>query len=188
VNVRLSHIEPQDVPLPPTLRRFLRVSAVAVAAVVFVLVVGGVGYGALIFGWHPVPSTALGCSLHKRFHSFHGNPVKSENLLLATDCLKVTTLGREEIVRSAQKIAAARAWLDSRSDLWVENFLNAPDQDSRLLTIRTCSSPPAGTSEAYVYLGEDWIGFNPSKRLQRPICRGEWRELAAILSSNGANR
>ena len=62
----MSHINPEDVPLPPTLRRFLRVSTVAVAAVVFALVVGIVGYGALIFGWHPIPSTALGCSLHKR--------------------------------------------------------------------------------------------------------------------------
>ena len=83
MDVRLSHIEPEDVPLPPTLRRFLGVSATAVAAVVFVLVVGIVGYGALIFGWHPIPSTALGCSLHKRFHSFHGPPVKFEEL--ATD-------------------------------------------------------------------------------------------------------
>ena len=185
MDVPLSHIEPEDVPLPPTLRRFLRVSSVAVAAVVFVLVVGIVGYGALIFGWHPIPSTALGCSLHKRFHSFHGPPVKFEEL--ATDCLKVTILGREEIVRDPQKIAAARGWLESRSDLWVENFLNAPDQSPQVLTIRTCHPPP-GTSDAYVYLSEDWIGFNPSKRLQRPICRGEWREIAAILSTAGANR
>jgi hypothetical protein len=183
----MSHINPEDVPLPRTLRRILGVSAVAVAAVVFALVVGIVGYGALIFGWHPIPSTVLGCSLHKRFHSFHGAPVKFENLQLATDCLKLTIHGREEIVRDAQKIAAARAWFDSRSDLWVENFLNAPDPSPQVLTIRTCR-PPSGTSDAYVYLSEDWIGSNPSKRLQRPICRGEWRELAAILSSNGVNR
>src|SRR5215471_17412301 len=114
-------------------------SAAAVAAVVLVRLGGIGGYAALIFGWHPIPSTALGCSLHKRFHSFHGNPVKSENLLLATDCLKVRVQGREEIVRSPQKIAAARAWFDSRSDLWIENFLNARDQNEQLLTIRTCS-------------------------------------------------
>jgi hypothetical protein len=111
VDVRLSHLEPEDVPLPPTLRRFLGVSAAAVAAIVFVLLIGIGGYAALIFGWHPIPSTALGCSLRKRFHSFHGNPVKSENLQLATDCLRVTILGQEEIVRNVQKIAAARAWL-----------------------------------------------------------------------------
>jgi hypothetical protein len=164
-----------------------RAQATAVAAIVFVLLLGIGGYAALIFGWQPIPSTALGCSLHKRFHSFHGNPVKSENLPLATDCLRVTILGQEEIVRNVHKIAAVRAWLDSRSDLWVENFLNAPDQDAQLLTIRSCS-PPAGTSEGYVYLGEDWIGVNPSKRLQRPICRGEWREMAAILSADGPSR
>jgi len=99
----------------------------------------------------------------------------------------VTIVGREEIVRNVQKIAAARVWLDSRSDLWVENFLNAPDQNAPLLTIRTCNRP-RGTSDAYAYLGEDWIGFNPSKRFQRPICRGEWREMAAILSAGGASR
>src|SRR4051812_28697276 len=183
----MSHINPEDVPLPARLRRFLRASAVAVAAIVFALVVAIVGYGALIFGWHPIPSTALGCSLHKRFHSFHGAPVKFENLELATDCLKVTVHGRDEIVRDAQKIAAARAWFDSRSDLWVENFLNAPDQSPQLLTIRACNPPP-GSSDGYVYLTEDWIGSNPSKRLQRPICRAEWREIAAILSTAGANR
>jgi hypothetical protein len=183
----VSHINPEDVPLPPTLRRFLRVSAVVVAGVVFALLVGIAGYGALVFGWHPIPSTALGCSLHKRFHSFHGAPVKFENLEVATDCLKVTIHGREEIVRDAQKIAAARTWLDSRSDLWVENFLNAPDQSPQVLTIRICT-PPQGTWDAYVYLSEDWIGSNPSKRLQRPICRGEWREIAAILSADRANR
>jgi len=79
----MSHIEPEDVPLPPTLRRFLGVSAAAVAAIVLVLLIGIGGYVALIFGWHPIPSTALGCSLHKRFHSFHGAPVKFENLQLA---------------------------------------------------------------------------------------------------------
>ena len=58
------------------------------------------GYVGIIFGWHPIPSTALGRSLHKRFHSFSGSPVtKSENLGLATDCLEVTTAGREGIVR-----------------------------------------------------------------------------------------
>jgi hypothetical protein len=37
-------INPEDVPLPPTLRRLLQVSAVAVAAVACALVVGIVGY------------------------------------------------------------------------------------------------------------------------------------------------
>ena len=183
----MTHIEPEDVPLPPTLRRFGHATAAAAAAVVFVLAVGGVGYGALIFGWHPIPSTALGCSLHKRFHSFHGPPVKFGDLLQATDCLDVTIRGREAIVRDTHKIASVRAWFDSRSGLWVENFLSAPDQSPPVLTIRTCDPSPR-TSDVYVYLSEDWIGSSPGKRLQRPICRGEWREVADILSADGPNR
>lgn len=89
--------------------------------------------------------------------------------------------GREEIIRDAQTIAAVREWLDARSDLWVENFLNAPDQGHPLIVIRACTQPSPGISETSVYLDEDWIGVNPSKRYQRPICRGEWREMAAII-------
>jgi hypothetical protein len=90
-------------------------------------------------------------------------------------------------VRDVQKVAAARAWLDSRSDLWVENFLRPPDQGTPLIVIRACDRPP-GTSDSHVYLDDDWIGFNPSKRLQRPICRDEWREMAAIIWGPGTNR
>jgi hypothetical protein len=56
-----------------------------------------------------------------------------------------------------------------------------------VLTIRTCDPSPR-TSDVYVYLSEDWIGSSPGKRLQRPICRGEWREVADILSADGPNR
>ena len=107
---------------------------------------------------------------------------KSEDLQLDTDCLKVTMTGREEIMRDTQKIAAVRAWLDSRSELWLENFLHAPDQGPPRIVIRRCNQP-TGTSDSYVYLDEDWVGFNPSKRYQRPICRGEWREMAAIITA-----
>ena len=96
-----------------------------IVVVVLAVVLWIAAYVGLIFGWHPIPSTALGCSLHKRFHSFNGSPVKSENLQMATDCLKVTIFEREEIIRDAPTIAAVRVWLDSRSDLWVENILNA---------------------------------------------------------------
>jgi len=113
--------------------------------------------------------------------------VKSENLRLATDCLKVTMFGREDIIRDTQKIATARAWLDARSDLWVENFLNAPEQGPPRIVIRPCNQPGTSDSNSYVYLNDDWIGFDPSKRHQRPICRGEWREMAAILSGSGGS-
>jgi hypothetical protein len=43
---------------------------------------------------------------------------------------------------------------------------------------------PPGTADRYVYLDEDWLGINPSKRYQRPICRGEWREMASIIKGN----
>jgi hypothetical protein len=182
LNYRDSDFEP--LPLPPALQRPLRAAAAAIAVVVFAVVLWVAAYVGLMFGWHPIPSTALGCSLHKRFHSFNGSPVKSENLGLATDCLKVTMLGREDIIRDTQKIATARAWLDARSDLWVENFLNAPEQVMPRIVIRACNQPGTSDSDSYVYLNDDWIGFNPSKRHQRPICRGEWREMAAIMSGS----
>jgi hypothetical protein len=56
---------------------------------------------------------------------------RSENLELATYCLRVTMSGREEIIRDAQKIAAIRAWFDSRSDLWVVTVLDARGQGRR---------------------------------------------------------
>ena len=178
----MNYTESDLEPLPPAVRRSLRGAAAAISVVVLLVLLWVAAYIGLIFGWHPIPTTTLGCSLHKRFHSFSGSPVtKSENLQLATDCLKVTIFGRDEIIRDAQKIGAVRAWLDSRSDLWVENFLNAPDQGKPLIVIRGCNQP-AGTSDTYVYLDEDWIGFVPSKRYQRPICRGEWREMAAIIT------
>jgi hypothetical protein len=179
----LNYPESDLEPLPPAVRRSLRAAVAAISVVVFLVPLLVAAYIGLLFGWHPIPTTALGCALHKRFHSFSGSPVtKSENLQLATDCLKVSIFGREEIIRDAQKIAVVRAWLDSRSDLWVENFLNAPDQGKPLIVIRGCNQPPE-TSDTYVYLDEDWIGSVPSKRYQRPICRGEWREMAAIITA-----
>jgi hypothetical protein len=169
-------------PLPPAARRLLRAGVAAIAVAVMVVVLSLAGYVGVIFGWHPIPSTALGCSLHERFHWVSGSRVtKSENLQLATDCLRVTIFGREEIVRGAQKTAAVREWFDARSDLWIENLVNPPDQGKPLIVIRACNQPP-GASDTYVYLDEDWIGFSPSKRYERPICRGEWRELAAIIT------
>ena len=178
----MNYTESDLEPLPPAVRRSLRGAAAAISVVVLLVLLWAAAYIGLIFGWHPIPTTALGCSLHKRFHSANGPLVESENLLLATDCLKVTLFGREDAIRGAQKIKAIRGWLDSRSDLWVENFLHAPDQGTPLIIIRACTRPP-GTSDSYVYLEDDWVGFNPGKRLQRPICRGEWREMAAIITA-----
>jgi hypothetical protein len=39
-----------------------------------------------------------------------------------------------------------------------------------------------------VYVEDDWVGFNPGKRLQRPICRGKWREMADIISGSATTR
>jgi hypothetical protein len=89
--------------------------------------------GGPMFGWHPIPSTALGCSLHKRSHSFGDFTAMFENSMLATDCFKVTIFGQEEIVRDAQKIAAARAWFDARSDLWTENLISLAGPPTPLL-------------------------------------------------------
>jgi len=179
----LNYTESDLEPLPPAVRRSLRAAVAAISAVVLLVLLCVAAYIGLIFGWHPIPTTSLGCSLHKRFHSFSGSRVtKSENLQMDTDCLKATIFGRDEIIRDAQKIAAVRAWLDSRSELWVENFLNAPHQGNPLIIIRRCNQPP-GTSDSYVCLDENWVGFHPSKRSQRPICRGEWREMAAIITA-----
>ena len=105
---------------------------------------------------------------------------------MAKDCLKATIFGREEILRDAQKVAAVRAWFDSRSDLWIENIIKgiAPDQGEPLIVIRSCDQPSGTSDTSYVYLNEDWIGFYPSKMHQRPICRGEWRQMAAIIKGS----
>jgi hypothetical protein len=138
-------LTPPDLePLPATDRRLRRTAVAVIALVCFAIVLGVGGSVALLFGWHPIPSTAFGCSLH---------------------CLKVTIFGREEIIQDAQKIAATGSWLDSRSDLWVENFLTTADQGAPLIVIRACNRPP-GPSDVYVCLDDDWIGFNPSKRFQ----------------------
>ena len=168
------------------MRRSLRLAVAAIVVLVLMVLLPVAGYVGLIFGWHPIPSTALGCSLHKRFHSFSGSPVtKSENLGLATDCLKVTTSGREGIVRDPRKIAAVRAWLDSRSDLWVENFLNAPDQNKPLIVIRACNQPP-GTSETYVYWTKIGLASIRARGTSDPSAvanGGRWRR-----SSRAPNR
>jgi hypothetical protein len=175
-------------PLPPWLRRLWRAAIIAISAVACAGLLGAAAYVALIRGWHPIPSTGLGCGLHMKFHSANSSPVKwSDSLLLRTDCLNVTILGQETILRDSEKIAAVGAWLDSRSDRWVENFLLPFQQSKPLIVIRQCQRPP-GTDDVYLYLDDDWVGSSLGKRFQRPICRGEWREMAAIFSASGANR
>lgn len=176
-----------SVPIPHSLRRPLLMVAAVLGLLAVVLVAGLPAYVKLRSGWHPIPSTAIGCSLHKRFHSFDGRPVRFDNLHLAGDCLKVSTLGREEIVTDQKKIAAARAWLDARSNLWIENFLSRQEQPPPTMEIRTCG-PVSASTDIYVYLNDDWLGFHPSKRFQRPLCRAEWRELAGILSPAASSR
>jgi hypothetical protein len=108
----LNYTESDLEPLPPAVRRSLRGAAAAISVVVLLVLLWVAAYIGLIFGWHPIATTALGCSPHKRFHSANGPLVESENLLLATDCLKVTLFGREDVIRDAQKIEAVRRWLD----------------------------------------------------------------------------
>jgi hypothetical protein len=85
-------------------------------------------------------------SLHKRFHSANGPPVESENLLLATDCLKVTLFGREDVIRDAQKIRpfVGGSTPARTSGLKISSTLLT--QGTPLIVIRACSRP-AGTSE-----------------------------------------
>ena len=164
------------------MRRALRAGVGLIVVVVLSVVLWVAAYvGAYSLLMDPIRSTALGCSLHKRFHSFNGSPVKSETLGLATDCLKVTMFEREEIIRISDKIAAVRAWSTPIPTSPGLRTLSAPDEGKPLIVVRACNQPP-GTSDFYVYLDEDWIGFFPSKRHQRPICRGEWREMAAIIT------
>jgi hypothetical protein len=166
-------------PVPPLVRKTFLVALLMVA---IALLSAGICV-ALVFGsWHPLPETAFGCSLHKRLHSIGGVSVRAQNTIFPTsptNCLAVTVIENEVVIRDVERIAAIRAWLDARSDGWQENFLSPPDRGVILVKIRRCTTP-AGSSESYVYADEDWLGYHPSKRLQRPICRGEWRELAAL--------
>jgi hypothetical protein len=177
--------QPEPPPFSARVRRALRATGAAVFIASVTVVLSGVGYVKLVFGWHPIPSTAIGCSLHKKFHSFNGMRMKSENVGLATDCLKAVVQGREATVRDQRRITAIRAWFDSRTDLWIENILTtAPDPGPPFIVLRACEAE----RDHHVYVNEDWIGYSPSKSHQRPICRGEWRELAAIIGGVEPNR
>jgi hypothetical protein len=170
--------QPEPPPFSAPVRRAIRATGAAVFIASVSIVFSGIGYVKLGLGWHPIPSTAIGCSLHKRFHSFNGAPIKSENLGMATDCLKVAAGGRETIVRDSLRIAAIRAWFDSRADLWRENILTtARDPGPPIIVIRACDRG----GDHHVYVSQDWIGYVPSKTRRRPVCREEWRELAAII-------
>jgi len=152
---------------------------IGIGAVFSITFVAG-SYAALMVGWHPLPETAFGCYLHKTFHSFHAH-VESEQLIANADCIKVTIQGRDGVIRDVTRINALRSWLKDRVDLWEENLLSLIDKPRPpLLIIRPCIQ--RGGYDEYIYANEDWLGVVPGKMLSRPICRGEWREVAAIVS------
>lgn len=158
----------------------------------FSAVLGVAGYTALAFGWHPIPSTALGCSLHKRFNSWADTPrITSTSLGLAQDCLEVKIDGTPTIVREPERIAAIRAWFDSRSDLWIENLFNSAGRGRLRIEIRACNRSAATDTD--VYVTDDWIGFAPSKNSQRRsavMSGGSWpkscraRDFCLVASFN----
>jgi hypothetical protein len=169
-------------PLPLTARRLLKLAAFIGTGTLFSIVFVAGCYAALIFGWHPLPETAIGCYLHKRFHSFHAR-VESQQLIGNADCINVTIQGRDRVIRDATRINALRTWLATRVDLWEENLVSLIDKPGpALLIIRPCDQ--RGGYDEYIYANEDWLGVVPGKMLLRPICREEWREVAAIVSSS----
>ncbi len=164
-------------PLPRVLQVSGRVAAITIAAIGALVLLSCLAYVRIrYFGWHPLPSTALGCSIHKRFHSSRGGQTTSADLLRVTDCLKVTVAGHEQVIRDERTIAAIRAWLEARSDLWAENFLLPLDDSTPVIVLRLCEA-----GWPYVSVDENWINASTGKRPQRPICQGEWRTLAAII-------
>ena len=157
----------------------MSLAAATIAVVGIVAVLSLAAYVKIVyFGWHPLPSTVLGCGVHKRFHSSRvSTQVTSENLRLGTDCLKVTVVEPEQILRDVGKIAAIRGWLDARSDLWTTNFLMPFEDSPPMVRLRPCNA-----TETYVVVDENSDHAMEKGRPQRPICRGEWRDLAAILA------
>ena len=133
---------------------------------------------ALMLGWHPLPDTKLGCSLHITFHS-HNLHIEPHRIVSA-DCIDVSRSGRDTTIRDAQRIAALRSWLAARTDGWEENFSLLDQYSEPGLTIRACS--PRRESDEYIYVNQDWLGFFPGKNLMRPICREEWRQLVDLVS------
>jgi hypothetical protein len=142
-------------------------------------------YVALFFGWHPLPETVVGCYLHKKFHSYHAH-VEPERLISNADCITVTIRGRAGVIRDVGQINVLHVWLAARADLWEENLVSLIDRPGPpLLTIRRCTQ--RNGHDEYIYANEDWLGIVPGKMLSRPICRNEWRELAAIVSFSDAS-
>jgi hypothetical protein len=170
-------------PLPPTVRRSLQVAAFIGAAAAFsIIFVVGSG-AALMFGWHPLPETAVGCYLHKTFHAFNAR-VESQKLIANADCIKVSTLRRDGMIRDATRIKALHSWLATRVELWQENLLSLIDKPGPpVLIIRPCSQ--RHDYDEYIYANEDWLGVVPGKALMRPICRNQWREVAALVWFTG---
>jgi hypothetical protein len=167
-------------PLPPTVHRSLRVAGFIAAAAVFSIIFVVGSCAALMFGWHPLPETAVGCYLHKTFHAFHAR-VESQKLIADGDCIKVSILGRDGVIRDATRINALRSWLAARVELWEENLVSLVDKPGPpMLIVRPCTQGPG--PDEYIYANEDWLGVVPGKALMRPICRDEWREVAALVS------
>jgi hypothetical protein len=150
------------------------------------LVCSGSAFVALLLGWHPFPSTAVGCALHKKFHSFHA-PIEPQRIIANTNCITVTLRGRGGVIRDVERIHELRSWLAARDELWEENLVTLFDPPGPpLLIIRSCNA--RDDRDEYVYASEDWLGFVPGKSLMRPICRGEWREIVALVDSDRAAR
>jgi hypothetical protein len=161
-------------------------SIVRVFALCLVLVLLPIVF--LTCGWHPLPTTAVGCFLHTKFHG--GSTVATGEQLLgvdAADCLKARLNGRERVILNREQTAAVLRWLNSHADGWVENFAlpvgGKPANPN--IELGSCRPTSQGSTGVVIYVDDDWVGMSPSKRFQRPICHGEWRELATLISKDG---
>ena len=144
---------------------------------------------ALYFGWHPLPETAIGCSLHEKYHR-GGWRAEPEKIIATADCIRVTipgphgvSPGRSYVIQGADQIEALRSWLSARHNLWAGAPILYPHARPRLRFIRPCRTQQPGYDQ-FIAANEDWLVDGKGKGLLRPICRGEWRELSALVRSS----
>jgi hypothetical protein len=168
-------------PLPPRVRRGLSLIGIIVGVVTLGCLLYASADVALAIGWHPFPETAIGCSLHKKFHSWKTH-VQPERVIAHADCLDITLFEREIVITDSHRIDALRSWLTERPDFWGERvgpFDATPGWPS--LTVRDCTE--RADSGQKMLGNQDWIAVSGGLGQWHPICRDEWRALVALVSA-----
>jgi len=76
-------------PLPPKVRTSTLIAASIFSVLALAVLASACSFLALSFGWHPLPHTTFGCSLHKKFRAGDGR-IDFEQLFPDDDCLIVS--------------------------------------------------------------------------------------------------